>query len=250
MQTAKEKGYVNEVPCFASVGHFIQDEELTPVIKQLIVISSLPLKSVEEDFTIDSTGFSSSRFARWFDYKYGKETERRTWIKLQVMSGVKTNIITSVELTTTPEHDSKFLQPLLTQTAQHFQIAELSGDKAYCSRDNFNAVNEVGAIPYIPFMKSYTARAGGSSVWRKMWHYFMYNHEEFLQHYHKRSKAETVFHMIKSKFGDAIRSRTETAQINEVLLKVLCHNLCCIIQEMHELGIEPNFFDEGSKPKN
>jgi transposase len=69
----------------------------------------------------------------------------------------------------------------------------------------------------------------------------MFNQEEFLQHYHKRSKAETVFHMIKSKFGDSVRSKTQTAQINEVLLKVLCHNICVIIQEIFELGIEPNF---------
>ena len=50
-----------------------------------------------------------------------------------------------------------------------------------------------------------------------------------------------MFHMIKSKFGDAVRSKTETAQVKEVLLKVLCHNICVVIQEMFELGIEPNF---------
>ena len=48
--------------------------------------------------------------------------------------------------------------------------------------------------------------------------------------------------MIKSKFGDAVRSKTEVAQVNEVLLKVLCHNICVVIQEMFELGIEPSFF--------
>jgi hypothetical protein len=35
--------------------------------------------------------------------------------------------------------------------------------------------------------------------------------------------------------------KTETAQINEALCKVLCHNLCCVIQSMHELGIDPTF---------
>ena len=37
------------------------------------------------------------------------------------------------------------------------------------------------------------------------------------------------------------RSRNKTAQMNEVLLKVLCHNICVLIQEMAELGIEPEF---------
>jgi hypothetical protein len=47
--------------------------------------------------------------------------------------------------------------------------------------------------------------------------------------------------MIKSKFGQRLRSRTLMAQINEALCKVLCHNLCVVIQNVHELGIEANF---------
>lgn len=47
--------------------------------------------------------------------------------------------------------------------------------------------------------------------------------------------------MIKAKFGDALRSKTRVAQMNEALLKVLCHNVCVVIQSMHELGITPDF---------
>ena len=50
--------------------------------------------------------------------------------------------------------------------------------------------------------------------------------------------------MIKAKFGDAVRSKTWTAQVNEVLLKVLCHNICVVIQEIHELGIQTDFYVE------
>jgi hypothetical protein len=46
--------------------------------------------------------------------------------------------------------------------------------------------------------------------------------------------------MIKSKFGQKLRSKL-TAQINEALCKVLCHNLCIVIQSIHELGIEASF---------
>ncbi len=67
---------------------------------------------------------------------------------------------------------------------------------------------------------------------------------EFLTHYHKRSNVETTFHMIKSKFGQRLRSKTMTAQINEALCKVLCHNLCVVIASQHELGIETNFTNE------
>ena len=42
--------------------------------------------------------------------------------------------------------------------------------------------------------------------------------------------------MIKAKSGTAIRSKGEAAQINELLCKVLCHNICVLIQNFHELG--------------
>jgi hypothetical protein len=61
---------------------------------------------------------------------------------------------------------------------------------------------------------------------------------------HKRSNVETTFHMIKSKFGDSLRSKTKTAQINEALCKVLCHNPCCLIQSMFELNIKPEFWTD------
>jgi hypothetical protein len=48
--------------------------------------------------------------------------------------------------------------------------------------------------------------------------------------------------MIKSKFGSAIRSKTYRAQVNEVLCKVLAHDLCCLVQSMYELGVEPEFW--------
>jgi hypothetical protein len=53
--------------------------------------------------------------------------------------------------------------------------------------------------------------------------------------------------MLKAEFGDALRSKTETAQTNELLCKVLCHNLCVLVGAIYELGIEPVFW-AGSPP--
>ena len=47
--------------------------------------------------------------------------------------------------------------------------------------------------------------------------------------------------MIKSKFGGAVRSKLPTAQINEVLAKVLLHDLSCIVHAVAEFGIEVDF---------
>jgi transposase len=77
-----------------------------------------------------------------------------------------------------------------------------------------------------------------------MFHFYSYNQERFMENYHKRSNVETTFHMVKSKFGDAVRSRLERAQINEVLCKVLCHNIVVLIQSMYELNLKPKFWRE------
>jgi transposase len=241
-EIAKERGYIEKVPTYVSVAHYMENPDVTPVIQELIMLTSLPLTTVETDFTIDSSGFGTSRFVKWFDHKYGKEVDTRAWVKAHLICGVKTNIVTAVELTMGNEHDTKFLPELVMQTAQNFTIKEVSGDKAYSSRVNLQLIDELGAVPYIPFRKGTTGRAKNAPAWKKMYHYFEFKNEEFLEHYHKRSNAETTFHMIKSKFGDSVRSKTEIAQVNEVLLKVLCHNICVVIQEMFELGIEPSFF--------
>ncbi len=83
-----------------------------------------------------------------------------------------------------------------------------------------------------------------SDVWHKMFHYYAFKRDEFLRHYHRRSNVETTFHMIKSKFGSRIRSKTPIAQTNEVLAKVLCHNLCVLVQSAYELGIESTFWKQ------
>lgn len=50
--------------------------------------------------------------------------------------------------------------------------------------------------------------------------------------------------MIKTKFKDNLRSKSRRAQINELLCKILAHNICVVIQEISELGIKGEFVVE------
>lgn len=241
MQKAMAEGYIQTSCTYVSISNFMRRPELMPVLEDLITVSSLPLASVEKNFAVDSSGFSTSRFARYFDFKHGKNTKYRTWIKAHIVCGVKTGIITAVQLSEENRNDVHFLPPLIEKTAKSFDVQEVLADKAYSSRANYRFVASLGATPFIPFKKNAVENANGSTAWRKMYHYFMLNQEDFVKHYHQRSNCETVFHMIKSKFKDNVRSKDKVAQLNEVLLKILCHNICVVIQEMHELGINPQF---------
>jgi hypothetical protein len=160
------------------------------------------------------------------------------------MCGVKTNIVTAVEIAGRDAGSSPMLPALLTTTAQTFSPREVSGDKEFGSLKNYDAIEAAGATPFIAFKARHTGKGGG--LWSKMHHYFNFRRDEFLSHYHKRSNVESTFSMIKAKFRDHVRSKTDTAMRNEALCKILCHNICVLIQEIHELGIEATFWSESS----
>jgi transposase len=237
---AYERGLIAHQPHFNSVNLYMRNPAVTPVLQELITLSALPLRTVETDFAIDSSGFSTSRFVRWFNKKYGREVDNREWIKLHLMCGVRTNVVTSAEVSGWSANDTNFFRPLVAAAAPHFQIAEVSADKAYLSHANVDAVANLGAVPFIPF-KANTVAPTGDSAWARMYHVFAFDRETFLRHYHRRSNVETVFSMIKGKFGDSVLSKSDTGQMNEVLAKVLAHNICVVIGAIHELGIDARF---------
>jgi transposase len=155
------------------------------------------------------------------------------------MVGVKTGIVAAVKVTGSNANDCPELPALLAATSQRFDVAEVSADKAYLSRSNLNAVEAAGAVPYIPFKSN--SKGNGPASWRKMWGCFIYRQDEFQAHYHLRSNVESVFSSVKRKFGGAVRSKKFVAQVNEILCKILCHNLAVLAHAMRELGIEPIF---------
>ena len=242
----KERGYMVKAPDYSTVAKYMESEKMTPILKDLLQISALPLKAVENDsFSIDSSGFSPHKFSRWFDHKWGakgKEVDKKLFYKAHIVVGNKTHIICNAEVTTQFVSDYVMLPQLVQEVKQNFNVNELDADKAYSGRPNFDLLEKLGIVPMIPFKSDATPNPRGHSrIWRDMYNYFTYNREAFLVRYHQRSNVESAFFMIKSKFSDYVRSKTDTACINEILLKLVCHNLCVVIQETFELGIQTLF---------
>jgi transposase len=247
LKEAQRNGYIEKAPHFNSVYGYLEMKSLTPPLMQIINMSSLPLSSVETTFAVDSSGLSTSQYDQWVKHRYGrpKPVERHKWMKVHIICGTRTHIITGVRVMNGNSGDSPQFIPLVEDTARNFFIDEVSADKAYSAEKNMEAVLEKGGVPDIAFRSNAvsTNRRSGE-VWRKMYHFFAYNHQHFMEHYHKRSNVESTFSMLKAKFGGSLRSKTEAAQINEALCKVLCHNICVVIHSIYELGIEPTFWEE------
>lgn len=238
------RGYMAKAPSYNSIFDYLDNPVLTPLLRAMIEESSRPVREVEADFAIDSTGFSTSVHKRWFDAKYGRVQSVTEYVKAHAMVGVTTNIVTSAEATPGNINDYPLLTELLGSTIRRFDVARVCADKGYSGRSNIEAIRAAGAVPFVAFKSN--AKAGPPSAWRDSFESFRSDPDAFYRRYHKRSNVETTFSMIKAKFGGFVRSKTPQAQRNEVLCKVLAHNLCVLVQSFYELGIEPQFWTEGN----
>jgi hypothetical protein len=186
LQIAKKLGFIDKAPHFNTVLKCLKDPSVMTYLKHLINVSGLPLQQVESDFAVDSSGFSTSMFDRWFDVRLGKQSDKRRFRKAHLTCGVKTNIITAVNITAGYNADSPQFKDLILETNRVYGIHEVSADKAYSSRANLNLVSNLGGVPYIPFKKHTTGkRRREALLWGRMYRYYTQHQEEFMQHYHK-----------------------------------------------------------------
>jgi len=65
LDEARACGHLARAVPGLKVNAFLENEAFTPLLGDLLVQSSLPLRAVETVFAPDSSGFSTSRFVRW-----------------------------------------------------------------------------------------------------------------------------------------------------------------------------------------
>ena len=246
LREAREGGFIKTAAGTSSLARYMDDQELTPILHDLVLCSALPLRPFETSFSADATGFSTSQFDRWFTEKWGNENGKdagsRDWVKLHLICGNSTHIITCAEVSDWRDHDSRYFEPLVSETAEFFDVQSVAADKAYLSRKSLAFVDGLGATMFSPFKSNTVApRLNDNSAWAKMYYQCMSDYDGWASHYHQRSNVETAFSMIKAKFGDAVSSKNVVAQANEICCKVVAHNLVCLVHAMYERGIEPEF---------
>lgn len=235
---------IGNQPHFTSVNGYLRDETLTPILHGLLALSALPLKGIERDFAVDSTGFRTTNFGQYVQEKYDIGA-KHGWIKCHAAVGTKTNVITSIRITDENGADCPQMPALIRETANGgFVIDTVTADKGYVARYNHNVVAEFGGVAYIPFKEGTTGKAGGSQAWKKAYLLFQLHQSEFYQHYGLRQNVESTFSAVKRKFGDGLKAKTTIAQHNELLCKLISYNLSVVIHEMFEIGITPNFKSE------
>lgn len=242
LELCKQKGYLDSAPHFNSVSNYFNSNSIKHHLHYLIGLSALPLAQLEDQFAIDSTGFSERKYLERWSMIRQDYSRHQQYKKAHCIYGVYSNVIPQCIITEGTEADSPKFKYLLESASKNFDVKEITADLAYSSRENLQYAQDLGIKPYIPFKKNATGTSKGFSAWNKTYRYFKDHREEFMKHYHVRSNAESGFFMIKQKFGGDLNYKNSISQTNEILCKILCHNICVLIQEMFLSKIDIDFY--------
>jgi transposase len=244
LEHAKSLGYISVSPHFNTMHDFLKCPATYDLLQKLLIISALPLKNLEDSFSMDASGFGSYGTESWRRVKYDKYnrgTKWKTFLKGHILIGTRTNVICSCEVTNAKKGDATMAPNLLQQANGNFNIKEVSADKAYSSYRILQIIKSIDAMPFIAFKDNANPQENSPEIWIKMYNYFQENKESFLKKYHRRSNVETTFSMVKMRLGEFLKCKNFEAQKNELMMKFICHNICCLITQKFLHNIEIDF---------
>lgn len=163
------KGILPTVPNYLVPGRFFNSPQATSILLDLIERSGLVLREIEDSGTvaIDSTGFSTSSMGSYFTEKYAPE-RRHHFLKAHLAIGVKSHIVLAATVTDEHGGDCPEFIPLLKRVAALGHTpSRVTADKAYLSRANLDAADELGIDPFIPFKMNSRGLSKGSPMWNR-----------------------------------------------------------------------------------
>ena len=228
-----------DIPCFKTLSNYNGSNSLQIILDNLIEESSKPLAKIEHDFATDATGIRTKLFSSWYSIRCQKEIKKRDHLTIHITTGVKSNIVTALNVEIKSGKDNIIFREHVDKTAKNFKVNEFSGDGRYWCKDNCRKVTEVGAKPYFLVWKNWSGKSRGCMPWKLMNLESKNNPEEYGKHYHKRSNVESTNHSKKVLHGNAVYSLLPSARINEETLRWINHNINVLNRAKYEWKINP-----------
>ena len=210
---------LKEVPHFTTLQKFMtRVPSLTFKIILRNVVRRMHQKGDKIKITsIDATGFTSSYASHYYSKRINKT--RKSFIKASIAVDSDKLIIMGWKFSKVPVHDSQHARSLVNQVQKITKSECYTMDKGYDSEKIHEYIREsIKADSIIPVRK-----------WNGNIYSGKYRMEMFRdfdkEKYGQRNMVETVFSMIKRRYGDTVRSRKYYNQTKEIKIRMILHNM-------------------------
>jgi len=177
-------------------------------------LDSLLCKKPVKTSAIDGSGFETSHMSYHYANAWNRQDKRkhRSYLKISIAICTDSQYILSQKIRIGPRNDHIDFERVMKNIKCKYVVA----DKGYDSKKNrYFVLRNMKAYPHIPYRKmsgrAYE-RAGVKLKFDK-------------KIYHQRSKVETVFSVIKRKYGSWILSKSFETQKKELLLRLIAYNI-------------------------
>jgi transposase len=208
-----------QIPHFSTLCKFssrLESSFLNRIFKKTCHLMSI-VDSHVEVAAIDSTGFVTDSSS----YYYSARTEklRKDFIKVTISVNTKNLSILAIKTSNSRCHDSQLAIPVLRASHNMKKAEVYVMDKAYDSEAIHNFIHtELNSDAIIP-TRNWSASYVSGPHRQKMAQAFD------RETYHQRNIVETVFSVIKRKFGDKINARKYHTKLKEIKLKCIVYQL-------------------------
>jgi hypothetical protein len=217
MDTIQSRLGISRIPHFTTLSKFsmrISSTILTQILKQGSIFAYRENGRVPI-IAIDSTGFPTE----YFSYYYLMRTDktRKDFLKISLAVDTKKQTILGSKITKSRQHDTKHARPLLRNTVKKAECYVL--DRGYDSEQiHLQIRTDLKAKSIIP-IRDWKADYVKGEFRKEMAENFD------RKRYGQRNKVETVFSVMKRRFGDEIRSRLYRSQVKELKLKCIVYSV-------------------------
>ena len=178
------------------------------------ILDELLCKKKVKTSAIDASGFETSYMSYHYANVWNRQDKRkyRRYLKLSIAIDTDSQYILSQKIRIGPRNDHIDFESVMKNVNCKFVVA----DKGYDSKSNrYFVLRKMKAYPHIPYRKI------SGRNYEKLGVPLKFNKKI----YHQRSKVETVFSVIKRKYGSWILSKSFETQKKELLIRLIAYNI-------------------------